>query len=144
MEWRYFGDHWFYHRYRGIAKDAIAVARANPWGGVLGFHRMPRPGSSVVEIRYHFRVQSDLNGAMAFYREASGSLADDFYDEFFAGIHKVRDHPKIGHFDPCGLRRCNLEKFPFHFLDDIQPGYIRVWVLRHDKRQPGFGTKRFK
>lgn len=96
-----------------------------------------------MEIRYHRRVQSDLNGALSYYQEASESLAVDFYEEFLAGISKVIDNPKIYHFDSCGLRRCNLERFPYHFLYDLRLGHIRVWVLRHDRRKPSFGMRRF-
>jgi len=84
-----------------------------------------------------------VNAALAYYREISPDLAESFYQEFLAGIAKVVENPKTFHFDACGLRRCNLERFPFHFLYDIRSGHIRVWVLRHDKRRPGFGTARF-
>ncbi len=97
-----------------------------------------------MDIRFHRRVQSDLNEALAYYRGVSATLGDDFYDEFSAGIAKVRANPRICHFDSCGLRRCHLERFPFHFLYDFRLGYIRGWVLRHDKRKPGFGTTRFE
>lgn len=97
-----------------------------------------------MEIRYHRRVQTDLNEALGYYAEASDQLGEDFYREFIAGISKVLDNPKISHFDPCGLRRCNLERFPYHFLYDLKLGFIRVWVLRHDRRRPSFGTKRFQ
>lgn len=96
-----------------------------------------------MEIRYHRLVQSDLNGAIAYYENVSESLADDFHDEFWSGIAKVLENPKICHFDSSGLRRCNLERFPYHFLYDIRLAYVRVWVLRHDHRKPSFGLKRF-
>ena len=97
-----------------------------------------------MEIRYHRKVQADLNSAVDYYDEASAHLADDFYNEFMAGISKVIDNPKICHFDFAGLRRCNLDRFPYHFLYDLRHGYIRVWVFRYDRRKPSFGTRRFK
>ena len=97
----------------------------------------------VVEVRYHRKVQADLNTAISYYRGISEALADDFYEEFLAGIAKILENPKICHFGSCGLRRCNLGRFPYHFLYDLKPGYIRVWVLRHDRRKPSFGTSRF-
>ena len=105
--------------------------------------RILQQGSDEMQIRYHRRVQIDLNSALRYYDDISDTLADDFYIEFMAGIAKVLENPKISHFDSTGLRRCNFERFPFHFLYDHRLGYIRVWVLRHDKRKPTFGTKRF-
>ncbi|MCB1087944.1 MAG: hypothetical protein KDM63_12915 [Verrucomicrobiae bacterium] len=99
--------------------------------------------SNTVEVRYHRRVQSDLNEALSYYGDISSSLADDFFKEFLAGIAKVAANPGICHFDACGLRRCQFARFPFHFLYDLNGGHLRVWVLRHDRRRPGFGTNRF-
>ena len=97
----------------------------------------------MLEVRYHRLVQRDLNAAMSYYGEASDSLAGDFYKEFLTGINKVSANPKAFHFDLSGLRRCNLERFPYHFLYDLRVGHIRVWVLRYDRRKPSFGVSRF-
>ena len=45
--------------------------------------------------------------------------------------------------DRSGLRRCNLDRFPYHFLYDIRGEYVRMWVLRHDHWNPDFDLKRF-
>jgi plasmid stabilization system protein ParE len=97
-----------------------------------------------VQARFHRRVQHDLNEIIGKYDEISELLAEDFLAEFQAGVRKALLNPRFFHFDACGLRRCNLTRFPYHFLYDIQMGMIRVWVLRHDHRDPRFGTKRFR
>lgn len=75
--------------------------------------------------------------------QVSERLTDDFFAEFIAGVAKTKANPRFFHFDASGLRRCNLERFPYHFLYDIRNGFIRIWVLRHDRRQPKFGRRRF-
>ena len=97
-----------------------------------------------MEIRYHRRVQVDLNEALRYYRDISQTLSDDFYEEFISGISKVIENPASCHFDSSGLRRCNLIRFPYHFLYDLRVGHIRVWVLRHERRKPLFGVTRFQ
>lgn len=94
-------------------------------------------------VRFHRRVQNDLNGILEKYSAVSEQLSDDFWAEFQAGIMKARAHPQLFHFDSCGLRRCNLERFPYHFLYDLRSGLLRVWVVRHDHRNPSFGLRRF-
>jgi plasmid stabilization system protein ParE len=96
-----------------------------------------------VEAEFHRRVQADLNEILAKYDEVSEPLGDDFFAEFRIGVEKACGNPRFYHFDACGLRRCNLERFPYHFLYDIRAGRIRVWVVRHDHRNPGFGIRRF-
>lgn len=92
---------------------------------------------------YHRRVRADLNEILAKYDAISDDLGDDFFAEFQIGIQKACSNPRFYHFDASGLRRCNLERFPYHFLYDIQSDSLRVWVLRHDHRSPGFGLRRF-
>lgn len=96
-----------------------------------------------MEARFHRRVQLDLDEILRGYFEVSSQLGDDFFAEFQIGVEKARANPRYFHFDSSGLRRCNLERFPYHFLFDLKGNYIRIWVLRHDHRDPQFGTRRF-
>ncbi len=98
----------------------------------------------MAEVRFHRRVQTDLNEILRRYYEVSPQLGDDFFAEFQIGVGHVTENPRHFHFDRSGLRRCNLERFPYHFLYDIRGEYIRIWVLRHDRRNPNFGLKRFR
>ncbi len=96
-----------------------------------------------MEVRFHRRVQIDLNEILEKYYLISDQLGDDFFAEFRIGIDKVISNPRFFHFDSSGLRRCNLDRFPHHFLYDIRNEVIRVWVVRHDQRNPRFGLRRF-
>lgn len=101
------------------------------------------PDSGPVDVRFHRLVQSDLNGILDKYYEISDQLGDDFFAEFGVGLEKVCRNPRFFHFDASGLRRCNLDRFPFHFLYDVREESIRIWVVRHDHRNPVFGLRRF-
>ena len=96
-----------------------------------------------MEPRFHRQVQRDLDEALDHYYGISGQLGEDFFAEFQLGVAKACKNPQMFHFDSLGLRRCNLERFPYHFLYDVQTETIRIWVLRHDRRKPSFGTRRF-
>ncbi len=84
----------------------------------------------------------DLDEILQKYYDVSAQLGDDFFAEFQVGVEKAQSNPKHFHFDSSGLRRCTLERFPYHFLYDIRANCIRIWVLRHDHRHPRFGTRR--
>ena len=102
-----------------------------------------REGRVVDEIIFHRLVQKDLNSALESYGGISEELADPFYSELQSGFDQAVANPKFYHFDSCGLRRCNLHRFPYHFLYDCFDGTVRVWVLRHDHQRPSTGTRRF-
>ena len=96
-----------------------------------------------MEARFHRRVQGDLDEILRKYHGVSQQLGEDFFAEFQIGIKKAVANPRYFHFDRSGLRRCNLDRFPYHFLYDLRGEYIRIWVLRHNRRNPEFGLKRF-
>lgn len=97
-----------------------------------------------MELRFHRKVQIDLNEALGYYSKISGILAEDFFAEFRIGLSRVHKNPRYFHFDASGLRRYNLERFPYHLLYDIRIEHVRIWVLRHDHRKYSFGTRRFR
>ena len=96
-----------------------------------------------MEARFHRRVQADLDEILKKYYLISPRLREDFFAEFQVGISKAIENPRYFHFDRSGLRRCNLDRFPYHFLYDIREDYLRIWVLRHNRRNPNLELKRF-
>ncbi len=96
--------------------------------------------------RFHKLVQTkDVDGAVDYYRDhASEKIAGDFYDELVAVIDHAAQNPTYHHPDSYAaqLRRANLNRFPYHFLYQIRPGYIYIVVVRHDKRHPSYGLRR--
>jgi plasmid stabilization system protein ParE len=97
-----------------------------------------------VEARFHKLVQADLNKILRDYSQISSQLEDDFYEEFMGELEKAVANPQSNHFDACGLRRANFNRFPFHFLYDVMGDSIRIWVLRHHRRKASLGLGRFK
>jgi len=94
------------------------------------------------EVVYHPRVPSEVREAIAYYDEISPKLADEFWSELTEAFDYARSFPEQHHFDPTGMRRGNLKRFPYHFLFRLSPDYIRVTVVRHNRRHPGYGSRR--
>lgn len=94
-------------------------------------------------ISFNSRVSHDLKGIQAFYEEEGGTpLADKFFEHLMNRIDQIRMNPEQFPFFGLGIRRANLERFPYHLLYRIKPDGIRVFVLRHDRRNPSFGKRR--
>ena len=94
------------------------------------------------EVVYHPRVPSEVREAIAYYDEISPKLADEFWEELAEAIEYARNFPAHHHFDPTGMRRSNLKRFPYHFLFRVFPEFIRVTVVRHNRRHPKHGSSR--
>ena len=94
------------------------------------------------EVRFNPKVPEEAREFLDYYSGISGEIAESFWRELWGAINHACEFPERHHFDATGLRRAPLERFPVHFLFKVFPEYIRVTVLRHDRRDPRYGSKR--
>ena len=96
-----------------------------------------------MKVSFHRLTQHDVWDVVRHYEEESGEiLADQFYAGFMDSVAVAAANPERCHIDASGLRRCNLKRFPYHFLFEIRRADIFVLVLRHNQRHPGYGLRR--
>lgn len=95
-------------------------------------------------VRLHPEVDNDLLEAMEYYeRESVPELAVEFYAEFRRCSDQLSLRPESFPITHSGLRRMNLNRFPFHILFEIvSETVIEIFVVKHDHRDPVFGTDR--
>ncbi|MBK1814117.1 type II toxin-antitoxin system RelE/ParE family toxin [Luteolibacter yonseiensis] len=94
-------------------------------------------------LRYHPSVQRDIHEAMRYYLEsASENVASRFWNELLSALSRIQAEPDSHHFDPSGLRRHNMSRFPYHILFQNLDDRIRIQVIRHNSRSPNFGAHR--
>lgn len=96
------------------------------------------------KLRFHIRVQTEVNEAVCWYEEQSAGLGDDFYSKFSDAVKAVIAHPEgFGFWSrSTTIRRAKLKRFPYDVLFEIRPDAVRIVCLRHEKRHPGFGMGR--
>ena len=95
-------------------------------------------------ISYHPAVYNDLDEIMRYYEDVSGArLADDFYLEFVLFARLAAENPHAFSPRKNGLRRVNMERFPYHFWFRLDNGdKLRILVVRHHARSPSLGLER--
>jgi len=93
-------------------------------------------------VVYHPKVPSEVRAFLEHYDAISPNLGNSFWRELAEAISYAREYPERHHFDHTGRRRSNLKRFPVHFLFRILPGVIRVTAVRHDRQDPGYGSRR--
>lgn len=94
------------------------------------------------QIGYHPRVPREIGEIVGYYAGISDRLADDFWSELTAAFEHAREQPKHHHFDASGRQRGNLTRFPYHFLFGFTANQVKIMVVRHNSRSPGYGSKR--
>lgn len=96
-----------------------------------------------MKVDYHSQVQKDLDEAWNYYEDASVGLGDRFFDEFLAVIATIQRNPH--HWPPAdkGRRVALFSRFPYKLLYRVEPERVKVLVVRHQKRNPTYGNKRY-
>jgi len=98
----------------------------------------------VKEVYFHPKAPSEARELFRYYESISPELAEEFWAELESAIAYASKYPQRNHFDRIGvgLRRSNLKRFPVHFLYKVFDDYIRIAVIKHDKRNHRLGLKR--
>jgi len=94
------------------------------------------------DLIFHPAVVKDARAISAKYSGISEELAARFWNELDTAIDEIARFPERHHYDPSGLRRSNLEKFPYQLLFEERLEGLRVIVLRHHHRNPSYGLRR--
>lgn len=90
----------------------------------------------------HPMVRRDLREILDYYDSRSDSAGDRLFEEFQQAIDRIKAEPTRFHPLDGQWRRCNLRRFPYHLVYEVDGEVVLVAVLRHHRRDPGFGLRR--
>lgn len=97
-----------------------------------------------MRVRLVSKVYSDIESAIDYYvGEAGAKIATEFYDEFKRCLQIIASYPGSYPVVREDIRRINFRRFPYHVLYQIvDEGYVKILVVKHDRRDPDFGLDR--
>jgi plasmid stabilization system protein ParE len=91
----------------------------------------------------HPRAETDLADVIDFYREQAGlAVATRFLDEFERVAQLLVQHPGFGTHVGRGRRSFPLRYFPYSVVYRALDNDIRVLIVRHHHRKPGYAASR--
>ena len=91
----------------------------------------------------HPGAEQDIAAALDFYTEQAGLLlAQRFLDEFERVARLLVTHPGVGTPTTKGRRVFPLRIFPYSVVYRPLEAGIRIIVVRHQHRKPGYGGAR--
>lgn len=91
----------------------------------------------------HPEAEQDLAEAAAFYeREGSSAVAARFLKEFKRVSSLLQASPGLGSPRGDGKRGITMNVFPYTVIYRPLPDEVRILVVKHDRRRPGFGSRR--
>jgi toxin ParE1/3/4 len=96
-----------------------------------------------VTYSLHPGAEQDIADALDFYTKQAGlTIADRFLSEFERVAHLLVEHPGIGTPTARGRRTFPMRVFPYSVVYRTIDTSIRVVVVRHQHRKPGYGGAR--
>jgi toxin ParE1/3/4 len=96
-----------------------------------------------MKITLHPGAEQDLQDAAAFYeREGSSALAARFVAEFKRLSSLLIEQPGIGSPRTKNRRGFSMSVFPYTVIYRAGADEIRVLVVKHDRKRPGYGSAR--
>lgn len=97
-----------------------------------------------MSLRFHPRVQHDINEVLDYYGDKSLTAADRFWDDLHLRFQEIEQHPgRFPYLHPArGLRRAKLSRFPYLIVCYEGLSGIKIICVKHEKRHPAFGMSR--
>jgi len=96
-----------------------------------------------MRIEYHPAIAAELEEIRDYYESCSLGLGTDFIDEFERQVLAIAAMPNRWMVVRDDLRRSLMKRFPYVIMFRIAGNdWIRVTVVKHEKRHPAFGLER--
>ncbi len=96
-----------------------------------------------MRVEYHPLTVSDLNDAVVYYDQQRAGLGEELRSEVYAAIARIRANSSQYAVVEQEIRRCFVHRFPYSVLFRlINEDAIRILIIRHHRRHPGFGLRR--
>jgi toxin ParE1/3/4 len=85
-------------------------------------------------LKRHPLVRADLQGAFEWYEDELPGLGSEFRGEFFRAYRKLQRGPLLYAIRFSGIRRLNLERFPYGIFYTVHETKIRILAVLHGSR----------
>ena len=91
----------------------------------------------------HPGAEHDISNVLDFYSEQAGSVvAERFLEEFERVAKLLVEHPGLGAPTTRGRRTFPLKVFPYSVVYRNLESSIRILIVRHQHRKPGYAGGR--
>lgn len=96
-----------------------------------------------MKLALHPVAEQDIKEAASFYeREGTPLVAARFVAEFKRLATLLLEHPEIGSPRSNGRRGFSMSVFPYTVIYRVSADEIKILVVKHDSKRPGFGVRR--
>jgi plasmid stabilization system protein ParE len=95
-----------------------------------------------MRLEFHPEAELEFIEAAAYYERQVPGLGGRFGSEIRRAIDLLLDHPEIGSAIAPDLRKIVLNRFPFTLYYSVTAEVLRIEVVAHQRRRPGYWRSR--
>lgn len=87
-------------------------------------------------------ARRDFNEGLRWYRKLSDQAADNFIMRTLETAERIAADPERHRQILPGIRMLRYKRYPYSLIYRITPDAIKVYAVAHDKRRPGYWSRR--
>lgn len=95
-----------------------------------------------MKLEFHPEAETELIEAAAHYELQVPGLGERFEAEVRRATEVLCEHPEIGAPADADLRKFILNRFPFTLYYSLSGDVLRIEVVAHQRRRPGYWQAR--
>lgn len=95
-----------------------------------------------MRIRFLAPAQRELVEAVGYLNQQQAGLGDDFRDEAWNALSRIRSFPEAWRPLSNVIRRCPMRRFPYGILYAVSESEIVVIAVAHARRKPEYWQER--
>jgi len=95
-----------------------------------------------MKLEFHPEAESELIEEAAYYEQQVPGLGGRFAAEVKRATDFLLEHPELGHPATPSLRKFVLNRFPFTLYYSVDADVLRIEVVAHQRRRPGYWRSR--
>ena len=96
-----------------------------------------------MRLEFHPEAELELIEAAEYYELQVPGLGERFEAEVRRATDLLLDHPEVGTSADPVLRKLVLNRFPFALYYSVSSDVLRIEVVAHQSRRPGYWRSRF-
>lgn len=95
-----------------------------------------------MKVRLLYPAQYELAEAISYYNKERAGLGNEFREEAWLAVHRIREFPSA--WSPMGgsIRRCQLRRFPYGLIYEPFASEVVIIAVAHLHRRPMYWRSR--
>ena len=95
-----------------------------------------------MKVRFLVTARRELKDAVLYYNASQPRLGDEFRDEVWETIQRIKKFPEAWHPLSASIRRCQMNRFPYGLIYVASENEILIIAVAHLHRAPEYWHSR--